>query len=119
MSESMRGMRLGSQSLESDVGIELSARQLVSFRCPNQHQFNLVFAENVELPELWQCQQCQALATRMIDGEILVREQEEEDGVRSHYDMVKERRTEEELEELLQEMLTSMRRRRSEGQLSA
>ena len=69
MSESMRGMRLGSQSLESDVGIELSARQLVSFRCPNQHQFNLVFAENVELPELWQCQQCQALATRMIDGE--------------------------------------------------
>ena len=109
MSESMRGMRLGSQSLESDVGIELSARQLVSFRCPNQHQFNLVFAENVELPELWQCQQCQALATRMIDGEILVREQEEEDGVRSHYDMVKERRTEAEANKILDIALKKLR----------
>ena len=54
MSETMRGMRLGSQSLESDKGVELSARQLVEFKCPKGHEFSLAFAEGVELPLVWQ-----------------------------------------------------------------
>lgn len=119
MSESMRGMRLGSQSLESDIGVELSARQLVEFKCPKGHEFSLAFAEGVELPVVWQCQRCQASAQRLVDGEIVTGDVSEDDAPRTHYDMVKERRSQEELEELLEEMLVSMRKRRAEGQVSA
>lgn len=119
MSESMRGIRLGAQSLESDVGIQLSARQLVGFKCRDGHTFNLVFAENIELPESWQCQHCNLMATRTIAGEPIALAADDSDGPRTHFDMVKERRSEEELEELLAEMLTNMRKRRSEGRLSA
>jgi hypothetical protein len=119
MAESMRGMRLGSQSLESDVGVELSARQSVSFLCPESHKSNVVFAEGVELPITWQCQYCQSSATRLIDGAAVVDASATESGPRTHYDMVKERRSEQELEQLLEEMLVGMRKRRSEGQISA
>jgi len=118
MAESMRGMRLGSQSLESDVGVELSARQSVSFLCPKNHRSELVFAQGVELPITWQCQFCQSSATRLMDGTAVVDDSAAEDGPRTHYDMVKERRSEQELEQLLEEMLVSMRKRRSEGQIS-
>jgi hypothetical protein len=118
MAESMRGMRLGSQSLESDVGVELSARQSISFLCPKNHRFDLVFAQGVELPTTWQCQFCQSSATRLIDGAVVVDEAASDDGPRTHFDMVKERRSVQELEQLLEEMLVSMRKRRSEGQIS-
>lgn len=119
MSESMRGMRLGSQSLESEKGVELSARQLVEFKCPKGHDFTLAFAEGVELPLVWQCQRCQASAQRFADGELVTGEATEEDAPRTHYDMVKERRSEQELEDLLEEMLVSMRKRRAQGHVSA
>ena len=119
MSESMRGMRLGSQSLESDVGVELSSRQIVEFKCPKGHEFSLAFAEGVELPDVWQCQRCHASAQRLVDGAFVSGEVAEDGAPRTHYDMVKERRSNEELEELLEEMLVSMRKRRAEGQVSA
>lgn len=119
MSETMRGMRLGSQSLESDKGVELSARQLVEFKCPKGHEFSLAFAEGVELPLVWQCQRCQASARRLEQGMLVNGEGIEEVAPRTHYEMVKERRSEQELEQLLEEMLVSMRKRRAQGQVSA
>jgi len=44
MAETMRGMRLGSQTMESDRGVELSERQAIDFRCSAGHEFNLVFS---------------------------------------------------------------------------
>ncbi|MFM1950648.1 MAG: hypothetical protein RL418_335, partial [Actinomycetota bacterium] len=43
----------------------------------------------------------------------------DQDEKRTHYDMVLERRTREELEELLEEMLSRLRQRRASGRLSA
>jgi hypothetical protein len=43
----------------------------------------------------------------------------EEQKPRTHYDMVLERRTKAELEELLKEVLADMRKRRAEGRLTA
>jgi hypothetical protein len=117
--ESMRGMRLGSQSLETERGVELSARQQVEFACPAGHSFEMVFAQDVELPETWDCKSCSAIATRMLDGEPVPSSFDTADLPRTHYDMVLERRSREELEELLQEMLQSMRERRQSGKLSA
>lgn len=114
----MRGMRLGAQSLESDVGVQLSARQSVGFLCPKNHRFDLVFSEGVELPIAWQCQFCESSAKRLLDGAAVVDDSEADNAPRTHYDMVKERRSEQELEQLLEEMLVSMRKRRSQGQVS-
>ena len=49
MAETMRGMRLGSQSMESDRGVELSERQTINFRCGAAHEFGMVFSLTAEL----------------------------------------------------------------------
>ena len=91
----------------------------MSFLCPKSHRFDLVFAEGVELPITWQCQSCESSATRLLDGAAVIDESEADAAPRTHYDMVKERRSEQELQQLLDEMLISMRKRRSQGQVSA
>lgn len=119
MAETMRGMRLGSQSLESDLGVELSARQKKTFRCPNGHEFSMVFSQTAELPETWECKSCPEIAIRLEDDSPIIPTESTQEAPRTHYDMVLERRTREELEELLQEMLADMRARRAAGRLSA
>lgn len=119
MAETMRGMRLGSQSLESDAGVELSERQRAGFRCPSGHEFSMVFAANVEMPETWDCRSCSQKAVRLDGVDLIIQSMVNEDAPRSHYDMVLERRSREELEELLAEMLADMRSRRAAGRLSA
>lgn len=119
MAETMRGMRLGAQSMESENGVEFSARQLVEFECVNSHRFEMVFAQGAELPASWDCKRCSAVAVRLQDGVPVDLGGSAEDGPRTHYDMVLERRSREELEELLQEMLDEMRSKRASGRLSA
>lgn len=119
MAEIMRGMRLGSQSRESDRYAELAARKTVDFRCPQGHEFNVVMALDAELPDTWECKSCDSIALRLEDGVPVELGDLEADGPRTHYDMVLERRSREELEELLAEVLADMRKRRSEGRLSA
>lgn len=119
LAETMRGMRLGSQSLESDAGVELSARQQKVFRCVAGHEFSVTFSVTAELPESWECKSCPATAIRLEDNVPITLTAGTGDAPRSHYDMVLERRTREELEELLQEMLSDMRSRRAAGRLSA
>lgn len=119
MAETMRGMRLGSQSMESESGVEFARRQKVDFRCPNQHEFSLVFALEAELPQTWDCTSCDQIALRLVDGVEVEVEGFGQDTKRSHFDMVLERRSREELEELLEEMLSQMRERRAKGRLTA
>lgn len=119
MAETMRGMRLGSQSLESDTGVELSARQTKVFRCSVGHEFTMTFSSTAELPETWECKSCPETAVRLEDNSPIALTANQGDAPRTHYDMVLERRTREELEELLQEMLADMRARRAAGRLSA
>jgi len=119
MAETMRGMRLGSQSMESDRGVELSERQSIQFRCPEGHEFEMVFSLTAEFPDTWECKKCDAIATRLEEGKEVDLTAGELSAQRSHYDMVLERRTKKELEALLQEVLVDMRKRRSEGRLTA
>ena len=50
----MRGMRLGSQSLESEAGVAYSARKNHTYRCVNSHDTVVVFAAEAELPETYE-----------------------------------------------------------------
>jgi hypothetical protein len=119
MAETMRGMRLGSQSMESEFGVEMAQRQKVEFRCAKNHEFELVFSAEAELPQTWECNKCDQIAIRLEDGNEIAFEGFAQEEKRTHFDMVLERRTRQELEELLEEMLQQMRERRASGRLSA
>jgi len=68
--QTMRGVRLGTQSLESDVGVSYSPRTKYQFLCPNGHSSEIVFAQDAEMPETWQCKSCNA---RDLAVQILLR----------------------------------------------
>ena len=112
----MRGMRLGSQSLESEAGVAYSARKSHTYRCVNSHDTVMVFAADAELPETWQCKQCTGEGILMADGKKITLEHAEDKTPRSHWEMLLERRSREELEEILAERLAYIRSRRAGGE---
>lgn len=116
MSEStMRGMRLGAQSLENEVGISLADRTEHTYLCVNKHESKVIFAADAEVPELWQCRSCTELGALAVDGKQVNLEATSDRPGRSHWEMLLERRTEKELEEILKERIAYIRARRAGG----
>lgn len=111
----MRGMRLGAQSLENEVGVNFVERQNYAYRCGNGHITDLVFAADAEVPEIWQCRQCSEEAAIVKDGKFVELEVTHDRPGRSHWEMLLERRTKEELEEILQERIDYIKSRRATG----
>lgn len=106
-SRSLKGHGMGVRSMSTASGIELAARRDIEFDCPNGHHFSLVFAEEAELPTEWECSKCGQVASRT-DG---VRpEPKVTKPIRTHWDMLRERRSIPELEEILAERLKEMRK---------
>ena len=105
-SKALKGHGLGSRSLEDSAGVELAARQELGFDCENGHHFSLTFAAEAELPTEWQCPRCGQPARRS-DG--VEPEPKEVKPVRTHWDMLRQRRSIEELEVILSERLEEIR----------
>lgn len=103
---SLRGARLGGQSFEDERGIEFAARQQVQYACESNHVFELTLADEADVPAEWECPRCGALALRT-DGTLP--EAKVEKPVRTHWDMLLERRSVGELEEILTERLELLR----------
>ena len=103
----LRGMGLGSKSFEDEEGVEMAERQEVGFDCANGHHFEITFAMEAELPSLWECPRCGADATRS-DGTDPERKAHKPQ--RTQWDMLTERRSIPELEELLNERLEEIRK---------
>lgn len=110
---SLRGMRLGGQSLQSEEGVVFSERQVREFRAADGSTFSVTFAAEAEIPERWTSpktgQEGQLLED---DGTIAAHTVKETKPPRTHWDMLLERRTRAELEELLEERLQYLRARR-------
>ena len=102
----LRGMGLGAKSFEDEEGIEFAARQTLGFDCPQGHHFERVFAEEAELPLSWECPKCGQAAVRS-DGTRA--EAKEQKPPRTHWDMLRERRSIPELQDLLEERLALLR----------
>ena len=102
----LRGSRLGAQSYESDLGVEMAPRQSVTYDCPRGHQFVVPFSVEAEIPEVWECSLCGAEALR-VDG--TKPEPKAGKPARTHWDMLLERRSVKELEVLLAERLEQLR----------
>ena len=94
----LRGARLGGQSFEDERGIEFAARQQVGYRCAQNHEFEITMSVEADVPALWECPRCgaEARATSGIEPEVKA-----EKPARTHWDMLLERRSEKELEDIL------------------
>ena len=109
----LRGTTIGANSLESEEGVELAPRIEAIYDCPDGRTLIVPFSADAEIPPVWEAPG---------GGEALLRDAQRPEAkptkpVRTHWDMLLERRSEEELEELLNERLELLRsgqlRRRS------
>ena len=105
----LRGTRLGATSYENDRNTDLAPRRDVPFDCPNGHHFSVPFAIEAELPAMWECRVCGAMSTASTGDSPSPKKVKPP---RSHWDMLMERRTVEDLEAVLAERLEVIRERR-------
>ena len=102
---SLRGMSLGTRSLESDVGTTFAPRSMVRFDCPDGHRTILPMSDDADLPDIWECS-CGKTALR---ENATMPESKPTKPPRTHWDMLLERRSRDDLEELLTERLDLLR----------
>ncbi len=105
----LRGTRLGATSYENDRNTDLAPRQDVIYDCPKGHQFTVPLATEADVPGTWECRYCGRTAQR-VDGELP--QQKRGKPPRTHWDMLMERRSVEDLEEVLAERLEVLREQR-------
>ena len=98
----MRGSRLGAVSYETERTGDLAPRQIARYRTANGEEFDMPFADDAEVPGTWVCRN--GMEGRLIEGGE-VAEPKKVKVPRTPWDMLRERRTIEELEELLKERL--------------
>ena len=110
---SLRGMRLGAQSLQSEEGVVYSPRSRYTYLCTVCGQeTEMVFSAEAEAPDTWECKHCGHEARRLVNDMPVEVDHADVKTPRSHWDMLLERRTRAELEELLEERLQYLRARR-------
>ena len=113
---SLRGIRLGAQSLQSEEGVVFEERIEYIYRCTEcSRDTKLMFAHDAEAPQTWECRTCGAEAVLRIGETTVEVDRSGEKAPRSHWDMLLERRTIPELEDLLKERLALLRERRGAG----
>jgi hypothetical protein len=106
---SLRGTRLGATSYENDRNTNLAPRQDVAFECPKGHGFTVPFAAEADIPTTWECRVCGATAFTT-SGDLPAPKKVK--APRSHWDMLLERRSVADLEEVLAERLAVIRGQR-------
>jgi RNA polymerase-binding protein len=105
----LRGSRLGAVSYETDYGIDVAARQSAEYECPNGHSFSIQFADDAEVPGTWECRR-DGTTAELTNGPAPERKRTKPP--RTHWDMLIERRSIADLEEVLAERLEVLRARR-------
>lgn len=113
---SLRGIRLGAQSLQSEEGVVFHERLQHTYVCSTcGKESTLTFAADAEAPQTWECRSCGEEAVLSVGGATVIVDHGEQKAARTHWDMLLERRSIPELEELLEERLAFIRARRGAG----
>ena len=102
----LRGARLGGQSFEDERGIEFAARQQVGYRCPRGTSSRSRCRSRPTSPRPGSAS---AAAPRRCSVAGIEPEVKVEKPARTHWDMLLERRSEKELEDILKERLELLR----------
>ena len=103
----LRGSRMGAVSYETDRDHDLAPRRMVKYRTEAGEIYEVPFADDAEIPQEWMCKNGQ-LGT-LVEGEG--QESKPVKPPRTHWDMLRERSIEE-LDELLDERIELLRKRR-------
>lgn len=104
----LRGSRLGAVSYETDRDHDLAPRRMARYRTDSGEEFDVPFADEADIPATWLCRNGQ-------EGILIEGNPQETKKVkppRTHWDMLLERRSKEQLEELLKERLELLKKRR-------
>lgn len=99
---------MGAVSYETDRDHDLAPRKMVKYRTDAGDIFEVPFAHDAEIPGEWMCKNGQ-MGT-LVEGEGT--EAKPAKPPRTHWDMLRERRSLEELDELLEERIDLLRKRR-------
>ena len=102
----LRGARLGGQSFEDERGIEFAARQQVGYACPRATGSR---SRCPPRPTSRPSGSARAAAPRVSPVDGIKPEEKAEKPVRTHWDMLLERRSVKELEDILTERLELLR----------
>jgi RNA polymerase-binding protein len=103
----MRGSRLGAVSYETDRNHDLVPRQIARYRTENGEEFDMPFADDAEIPGM--CRN--GMEGTLIEGGDIAGPKKVK-VPRTPWDMLRELRSIEELEELLKERLEIINPRR-------
>lgn len=107
----IRGSRVGAGPMgESERG-EQAPRTWVSFWCANGHESKPAFVEDAVIPDQWDCPRCGLPAGK---NQTAPPQPPKVAEYKSHYEYVKERRTEEQGNQILEDALRALRERRGE-----
>lgn len=106
--QSLRGSNLGFHSHESEHNVVIAPRRIAEYVCKAGHVTTLPFSVDAEAPDLWECR-CGLNAQQTMGPEPEIPQSKP---VRTHWDMLLERRTEAELQKLLDERLDLLRKGR-------
>lgn len=112
----LRGMSIGAKSMESEENVDFAPRQVARYHCPNGHITELPFSLEAEVPAVWECR-CGEEA--LLDDANEPADSKPVKPQRTHWDMLLERRSREELQELLDERLALLRSGQLRGRRSA
>lgn len=104
----LRGSRMGAVSYETDRNHDLAPRQLVKYKTDTGEVYEVPFADDAEIPSTWLCKNGQVGVLMEGEGQ----ESKEVKPPRTHWDMLRERRSIEELDVLLEERIELLRKRR-------
>ena len=117
---SLRGMRLGAQSLQSEEGVTFSPRRRSTYQLDDGSTFEVTFSADAEIPALWESPKSGREGRLLGDnGKPVPLDETDVRVPRTHWDMLLERRTRAELQELLDERLTFLRARRGKHKVGA
>jgi hypothetical protein len=105
----IRGSRVGAGPMGETERGESAPRNRISFWCANGHESRPSFAEDAQIPELWDCPRCGYPANRHKDAPPAPPKNEP---YKTHLAYVRERRDDRDGEAILNEALEALRSRK-------
>ncbi len=110
----LRGSRLGATSYETDDHVVLAPREMTTYDCPAGHEIVMPFSIEAEIPPTWECHCGETALLR--DGELP--EAKPVKPARKHWDMLIERRSVRDLEQVLERRLAILREARGDVEVA-
>ncbi|MDP9445387.1 MAG: RNA polymerase-binding protein RbpA [Actinomycetota bacterium] len=110
----IRGSRVGAGPMGEAERGDTAPRRRVSYFCANGHETQPAFAVEAALPDSWDCPRCGLPASRDEENPPPPPRIEP---YKTHLAYVKERRSDQEAADILQEALQTLRARRKSGEI--